>query len=112
MGASVVFPSHTYITAKITYSSRGNRRCSAVRSGHFHTTLPTCDAGFGVAKAHIRELTTTCIAKAAMEQGDRLNDNASRDIAFLSSELDRLADEVVGMARAVNLGEQRHGESR
>jgi uncharacterized membrane protein YccC len=84
----------------------------AVRSGRFLTTLPACDAGFGVAKTHIHELTTTYIAEAAMEQGYRLSDNASRDIAFLSSELDRLADEVVGMSRAVNLGEQRHVDPR
>jgi uncharacterized membrane protein YccC len=84
----------------------------AVRRGRLLATLPACDASPGAAKAHISELTTTHMAKAAMEQSDRLNDNASGGIAFMSSELDRLADEVVGMSRAVNLGEQRHGEPR
>jgi hypothetical protein len=84
----------------------------AVRSGCLLATIPACDASFGAAKAHTRELTFTHMAKAAMEQSDRLNDDASGGIAFLSSELDRLADEVVGMSRAVHLGEERHADPR
>jgi len=85
---------------------------NAVPNGRLPAEFPACDASLGAAQAYIRQLTTRGVARAATEQPDRLNDNASRGIAFLSSELDRLADEVVGMSRAVNLGEQRHGEPR
>jgi hypothetical protein len=85
---------------------------NAVPNGRLPAEFPACDASLGAAQAGIRRLTTRRVARASTEQPDRLNDNASRGIAFLSSELDRLADEVVGMSRAVNLGEQRHGEPR
>jgi hypothetical protein len=41
----------------------------------------------------------TAVAKAATEQSDRLIDDATPGIMALRSELDRLADEVVGMSR-------------
>jgi hypothetical protein len=41
-----------------------------------------------------------------------LNDDAIRGIAALDSELGRLADEVVGMAQAVDLLEHRHAAPR
>jgi hypothetical protein len=52
------------------------------------------------------------MANAATEQPDRLNDDAIPGIMALRSELDRLADEVVGMSRALDPGKQRHGVPR
>jgi uncharacterized membrane protein YccC len=82
----------------------------AVRSRHFPATLPTGDAHLGAAQAYTREMTTTPMVKAATEQSDGLNDATIRGMAALRSELDRLSDEVVGMSRAVNLGQPRHAE--
>lgn len=83
---------------------------NAVPSGRLPAEFPACDASLGAAQAYIRQLTTTGVAKAATEQSDRLHDDAIPGIAALRSELDRLADEVVGMSRALNPGNQRHGD--
>ena len=83
---------------------------NAVPSGRLPAEFPACDASLGAAQAYIRQLTTTGVAKAATEQSDRLHDDAIPGIAALRSELDRLADEVVGMSSALNLGNQRHGD--
>jgi uncharacterized membrane protein YccC len=84
----------------------------AVCPGHLPATVPARDASLGAAQAYSRELTTTGVANAATEQSDRLNDDAIPGIVALRSELDRLADEVVGMSRALNPGNQRHAEPR
>jgi uncharacterized membrane protein YccC len=83
----------------------------AVRSGRLPAEPPAFDASLGAVHAHIRELTTTGGVKAAAEQVEGPND-AIHSLAMLSSELERLADEVVGMLKAVDLTEQRHGHSR
>jgi uncharacterized membrane protein YccC len=83
----------------------------AVRSGRLPAEPPAVDASLGAVHASVRELTTAGGVKAAAEQVDRPND-AIHSLAMLSSELDRLADEVVGMLKAVDLTEQRHGHSR
>ena len=85
---------------------------NAVQSGRLPAEFPACDASLGAAQASIRQLTATGVAKAATEQSDRLNDDATPDIVALRSELDRLADEVVGMSRALNPRKQRHGDPR
>jgi uncharacterized membrane protein YccC len=83
---------------------------NAVQSGRLPAEFPASDASFGAAQASIRQLTPTAVAKAATEQSDRLNDDATPGIMALRSELDRLADEVVGMSRALNPGKQRHAD--
>jgi hypothetical protein len=83
---------------------------NAVQSGRLPAEFPACDASLGAAQASIRQLTTTGVTKAATEQSDRLHDDAIPGIAALRSELDRLADEVVGMSKALNLRNQRHGD--
>jgi hypothetical protein len=85
---------------------------NAVQNGHFPGEFPACDASLNAAQAYIRQLATMGVANAAMEQPDRLNDDAIPGIAALRSELDRLVDEVVGMSRALNPGNQRHGAPR
>jgi hypothetical protein len=49
-------------------------------------------------------LTTADVAMAANGQPEGLNNEARPGIVALKSELDRLADEVVGMAKALTLG--------
>jgi uncharacterized membrane protein YccC len=78
---------------------------NAVQSGSLPAELPTYDASLGAAQASIRQPTPTAMAKAATEQSDRLNDDATSGITALRSELDRLADEAVGMSRTLNLGD-------
>jgi uncharacterized membrane protein YccC len=85
---------------------------NAVQSGHLPAEFPARDASLNAAQAYIRQLATTGVANAATEQPDRLNDDAIPGIVALRSELDRLADEVVGMSRALNPGNQRHGVLR
>jgi uncharacterized membrane protein YccC len=81
-----------------------------VRRRRLLTGCPACDASLRTAQTSIRQLTATAVAKAATEQSERLNDDAMPGIMALRSELDRLADEVVGMARALTPGQQRHGD--
>jgi hypothetical protein len=83
---------------------------NAVQSGRLPAEFPACDASLGAAQAPIRQLTPTAVAKAATEQSERLNDDAVPGIMALRSELDRLADEGVGMARALTPGEQRQAD--
>jgi uncharacterized membrane protein YccC len=85
---------------------------NAVQSGHLPAEFPACDASLNAAQAYIRQLATTGVANAATEQPDRLDDDAIPGIVTLRLELDRLADEVVGMSRALNPGNQRHGVPR
>jgi uncharacterized membrane protein YccC len=85
---------------------------NAVQSGRLPAEFPACDASLGAAQASIRQLSATGVTRAAAEQSDRLHDNAIPGIAALRSELDRLADEVVGMSRAPDPGNQRHGTPR
>ena len=77
----------------------------AIRGGRLRAELPAFDASLGAAHVYIREPTATYTAAAATEPSDRPNDDAIRGSAALSSELSRLADEVVGMSKAVNLAE-------
>lgn len=83
---------------------------NAVQSGRLPAEFPACDASLGAAQTSIRQLTPTAVAKAGIEQSDRPNDDATPGIMALRSELDRLADEVVGMSRALNPGKQRHAD--
>jgi uncharacterized membrane protein YccC len=83
---------------------------NAVQSGRLPAEFPACDASLGAAQASIRQLTPPAVAKAATGQSDRLNDDATPGIMALRSELGRLADEVVGMSRALNPGKQRHAD--
>jgi uncharacterized membrane protein YccC len=76
-----------------------------VRSGRRPVSLPAFDASRGAAHDAIRELMTTGATKPATEPSDQLNGDASHAVAALSLELDRLADEVVGMSKAVELVE-------
>jgi hypothetical protein len=76
-----------------------------VRSGRRPASLPAFDASRDAAHDAIRELMTTGATKPATEPSDRLNGDVSHEVAALSSELDRLADEVVGMSKAVGLVE-------
>jgi uncharacterized membrane protein YccC len=85
---------------------------NATQSGHLPAEFPACDASLNAAQAYIRQLATTGVANAATEQSDRLNDDAIPGIVALRSELDRLADEVVGMSRTLNPGNQRYGVPR
>ncbi len=84
----------------------------AVRSGRLPVEPPAFDASLGAIRASIRELTTMGGVKAAAEQVEGPHDDVLHSLAILSSELDRLADEVVGMLKAVDLMEHRRGPSR
>jgi uncharacterized membrane protein YccC len=77
---------------------------SAVQRGRLPTDCPACDSSLGVAQASIRQLTTADMATAAMGHPEGLNDDATPGVRALKSELDRLAAEVVGMARALSQG--------
>ena len=85
---------------------------NAVQRGRLPVEFPACNASLGAAQASIHQLTAAGVAKVATEQPDRLNNDAIADIVALRSELDRLTDEVVGMARALNSEKQRHGDPR
>jgi uncharacterized membrane protein YccC len=91
----------TYSNAlEATLRTLGN----TVQRGRLPAKLSACDAGLGAAQASIRQLSTADVAIAARAQPEGLNDEARPGIVALKSELDRLADEVVGMAKALTLG--------
>jgi uncharacterized membrane protein YccC len=73
----------------------------AVRNGRRAAALPSFDASLGVARASVRELMTADAAKPATDQSNEFTHGAIHGIAALSSELDRLADEVIEMSKAV-----------
>jgi uncharacterized membrane protein YccC len=75
----------------------------AVRSGSLPAELPAFDASLDAAHAYIRALTTSRAATAATGRSEGLKNDTIRGSMALSSELDRLADEVVGMSKAVDL---------
>ena len=77
-----------------------------VRSGRRPASLPALDASRGATHDAIRELMTTGATKPTTAPSDQLNGDAGHAVAALSSELDRLADEVVGMSKAVGLVER------
>jgi uncharacterized membrane protein YccC len=78
----------------------------AVRSGRRPAALPSFDASLGVAHAYVRELMTADTAKPETEYQDDGNSDAIHGIVALSSELDRLADEVSEMSKAVARAER------
>jgi uncharacterized membrane protein YccC len=85
---------------------------NVVRRGRLLTGCPASDASLSAAQASIHQLSTTDLAKAMTEQSARPNDDAMLSIVALRSELERLADEVVGMAKALSTGKYRHGSPR
>jgi hypothetical protein len=82
---------------------------TTVRRGHLLIGSSGCDASLGTAQPFIRQLTDAAVVKAATEPLKKPKDDAMPGIVALRAELDRLADEVVGMARALTPGQQPHG---
>jgi uncharacterized membrane protein YccC len=84
----------------------------AVQRGDLAADLPADDAGLATVQASIRQLTPRGAAHATAEPSGCQNGEAMSSVVALRSELDRLADEVVGMARALHPGPQGHGDPR
>jgi uncharacterized membrane protein YccC len=79
----------------------------ALRTGVRPTALPSFDASLSALHAHIRELVSEGMTTAPVGHSDQRHSRVIQDLAVLSSALDRLADEVIELAKAVE-----HAESR
>jgi len=80
----------------------------ALRSGVRPSALPSFDASLSALHAHIRELVSEEMMTAPVEHSDQRHSRVIQDLAVLSSALDRLADEVIEMSKAVEQVED-HG---
>jgi hypothetical protein len=74
-----------------------------VRSGRLSAAPPAFGANLGAAHAYTREPMTTRATQPAPAPSDTPDTGAIGGIAALSTELDRLAAEVTGMSKAVDL---------
>jgi uncharacterized membrane protein YccC len=77
---------------------------NAVQRGRLSPECSARDAGLDAAQTSIPQLTAVDMAKAAIGRSGGLNDDATQGMGTLKSELDRLTDEVVGMAKALSQG--------
>jgi hypothetical protein len=89
----------------------------AVRNGHSLPRLPTFEKNLGTFEKNLREvqayihtLTATRRVQPAAAVTDTLQSDAVHDIATLRMELNRLADEVVGMSEVVGLMSRHEGK--
>lgn len=94
--------------SKQVYGVLQDRR--AVRNGHSLPRLPTFEKNLREVQAYIHTLTATRRVQPAAAVTDTLQSDAVHDIATLRMELNRLADEVVGMSEVVGLMSRHEGK--